>query len=195
MERKQKHRGRPTIPPQPGKRSTVSLRLTADIKAKLDKAAKAADRPFSQEAELRLERSFDREQLLPEILTLAFGAELAGILLMLGTAMHETGTATGFMSKFTLEGASAWFNDPFAYEQAKQAALQILRSLKPAGEVVAPKVPSVIPDIAEKLGIGFANSVLAAVSGEDGTEADKTFRDTVKPLMGSLVKRIADNAR
>lgn len=74
--------GRPTKTPKPGERVSLGLRVTADLKRKLDEAAKKSGRSQSQEAELRLERSFEREALLPEVLTLACGERL-------GNTLHE----------------------------------------------------------------------------------------------------------
>jgi hypothetical protein len=59
--------GRPTKPPTPGERVALGLRVTADVKNKLEKAAVDNGRSLSQEAEFRLERSFEREALSAEI--------------------------------------------------------------------------------------------------------------------------------
>jgi hypothetical protein len=47
--------------PYEGKRETITTRITPATRQKLDQAAAAADRSLSQEIELRLDRSFDRE--------------------------------------------------------------------------------------------------------------------------------------
>jgi predicted transcriptional regulator len=47
--------------PYEGKRETITTRVTPGTRQKLDQTAEAADRSLSQEIELRLERSFDRE--------------------------------------------------------------------------------------------------------------------------------------
>jgi hypothetical protein len=51
-------RGRPTKPPVPGKRAALGLKVTAQVKRRLDEAAKSNGRTQSQEAELRIEQSF-----------------------------------------------------------------------------------------------------------------------------------------
>jgi uncharacterized protein (DUF1778 family) len=79
MDEKPKRIGRPTKAPKPGERVSLGLRVTADIKQKLDEAAARSGRSQSQEAELRLERSFEREELLPEVLTLAYGKSVADV--------------------------------------------------------------------------------------------------------------------
>jgi hypothetical protein len=81
MEQQQKRIGRPLKAPQSGKRVSLGLKVTAEIKQRLDDAARANGRTQSQEAEFRLERSFDREGLLPEVLTLAYGKPVADVLI------------------------------------------------------------------------------------------------------------------
>jgi len=67
-ESKRKRRGRPTKPPKAGvRRVTLGLRVSADLKRKLDKDAVKAGRSLSQEAEARLEKSYDDEWLLLRI--------------------------------------------------------------------------------------------------------------------------------
>jgi predicted transcriptional regulator len=61
MEKKRPRMGRPTKAPLPGERVSLGLRVTAEIKRKLDEAAEKSGRSQSQEAELRLERSFELE--------------------------------------------------------------------------------------------------------------------------------------
>ncbi len=51
-------RGRPTKQPVEGQRNSLGLRVTADLKRKLETAAKTSGRSQSQEAEDRLLRSF-----------------------------------------------------------------------------------------------------------------------------------------
>lgn len=67
--------------PRVGKRYPLNLRTTFDIRAKLESAAVASGRSLAQEVEYRLERSFERQDLLQEVLTLAFGDEIAEMLI------------------------------------------------------------------------------------------------------------------
>lgn len=76
METGKKRVGRPTKSPE-GERVSLGLRVTADIKRRLDAAAEASGRSQSQEAEFRLERSFDRQGLLEEVLFLAYPQAIA----------------------------------------------------------------------------------------------------------------------
>jgi len=64
---KRKRLGRPTKPPTPGERVPVGFRITAQTKQKLEAAAIESGRSLSQEAELRLEQSFEREWIVKSL--------------------------------------------------------------------------------------------------------------------------------
>jgi hypothetical protein len=80
MGTKGKRIGRPTKKPKTGERVSLGLRVTAETKQRLDAAAAMSGRSQSQEAEMRLERSFERQDLMTEALTLAFGEAIGGLL-------------------------------------------------------------------------------------------------------------------
>ena len=63
---KTKRIGRPTKPPKPGERVALGLRVTPEMKRKLEKAAVKSGRSLSQEVEWRIERSlvFDRHLVI-----------------------------------------------------------------------------------------------------------------------------------
>src|SRR5262245_2407464 len=87
-----KHRGgRPKRKISPGERVPLGLRVTPSLKSVLDKAAERSGRSQSQEAELRLERTFRDQSLLPDALELAYGRQLAGLLMILARAMKDGG--------------------------------------------------------------------------------------------------------
>src|SRR5262245_42670576 len=73
----------PKREPKPGERFQLRVRVTPELKRCLDAAAEKSGRSQCQEAELRLERSFEREDLLIEALTLAYGGKMAGCILMM----------------------------------------------------------------------------------------------------------------
>jgi hypothetical protein len=113
MERKRK--GRPSL----GKRVGLGLRVTPETKKLLDDAAKRSGRSQSQEAEFRLERSFDRSQLLPEVLELTYGRQLAGLLKVLGQTM-DTAAGANPMRR------DDWLQDYKSWRAARAAAMLIL---------------------------------------------------------------------
>jgi TraY domain len=124
-------RGRPTV----GKRMSLGLRVTPEMKRKLDVAAEKSGRSQSQEAELRLERSFDRNDLLGEVLSLAFGERLAGLLILTGLAMASAAAiAPVGQGQRELRRDDDWLSDPAAYGAAVFAASRLLDSARPAGD-------------------------------------------------------------
>jgi hypothetical protein len=62
-------RGRPVKPATEGERTPLSLRVSSTVKGMLEAAAQEAGRSLSQEAELRLESSFERDWLLKRLQT------------------------------------------------------------------------------------------------------------------------------
>ena len=182
--------GRPTKQPKAGERMSLGLKVTADIKQRIDEAARNSGRTQSQEAELRLEHSFRQEDLLSETLALAYDPRLAGLLMMMGRAMHDAGHTAGFLSTFRAQGAYNWTEDSYAFDQAVQAAMRILEAAKPAGSPTIPEiVPSNFPEAAV-LGVGFANSVIDAVNGRGGTASLKEEGFVIRGLLGPVAKRI-----
>jgi hypothetical protein len=106
--------------------------MTPSLKRRLDAKAEQGGRSQSQEAEFRLERSFEQEGLLPEILTLAFGNKhTAGLVWLLGVAMDAAGKAAQEeMSRRKPGGGPTnqhWLFDDVAYKEATGAANAVLR--------------------------------------------------------------------
>src|SRR5262245_29630464 len=77
----------PKRKPKPGERFQIGVRVTPEMKHRLEGAAESSGRSLSQEAELRLERSFDREDLVGDVLSAAYGEEMAGLLALVASAM------------------------------------------------------------------------------------------------------------
>jgi hypothetical protein len=197
--------GRPTKAALPGTRVSLGLKVRSDIKELLETAARASGRTQSQEAEARLERSFDHQELLPQVLELAYGRGLAGVLLMLGEAMKTTGESAGISAtaigpSFTLEGARRLCDIPYAYDQAVRAAGKIFEALRPTGDPQTPKHMRgtegelYLGDVAEHLGERLAAGVLAEAAsgrsraGNGGRERARTYHK----MLGRLTKRLKD---
>jgi len=85
-------RGRPTKAPDPGGKASLGLKVTPALKTRLELEAQQSGRTQSQEAEFRLERSFDRQDLLTDALVLAYGPKLAEIIQALAQAMATGAT-------------------------------------------------------------------------------------------------------
>jgi hypothetical protein len=59
-----KRMGRPPKPPRPGELAPLSVRITADLKARIQAEADKKARSISAEVEHRLEESFHKDQAL-----------------------------------------------------------------------------------------------------------------------------------
>lgn len=151
MSAKAKIRGKSSSPGRDRPGEYIGFRAPVDLKAKLEGAAKTASRSLSSEAQFRLERSFAEQQLLPEVLELAFGAQLGGLLLAIGAAASEMGpiwavqndpkkntdglTGLAGLSQALRRANADWINDPYAYRQFIIAVNAILRTMQPPGPV------------------------------------------------------------
>jgi hypothetical protein len=176
--------GRPTKPPLSGERIPIGLRVTPEMKTQLDTAAKQNGRSLSQEVEIRLERSFDRQKLLPEVLTLTYREELSGLLMLLGVAMDEVGR---LHINTTRRGDKVpdihWTDEPKAFDQAVQAAIMILKAARPSPGAGKPQNTS-------NHTTRITLAILEAVRGTNrGIENATTH---LAPTIRSLLGRIAD---
>jgi hypothetical protein len=126
-----KRRGRPSL----GERVPLGLRVTPEMKRRLDEAARRSGRSQSQEAEFRLERSFDRTDLLSEVLSLNYGRDLAGMLLLLGSAMLWADAFQRVDDKLDKKRRAnqpwRWAPDADSYNAAVEAVVTILEALRP----------------------------------------------------------------
>jgi hypothetical protein len=189
-----KKRGRPRKAPEPGTRVSLGLKVTPTIKNKLDEAAEASGRTQSQEAELRIERSFEREALLGEALNLSYGPNLAGIALLIADVMHHAGVGGAFAKTDTAEEALNWLNVPWAYDQAREGAVKILDKLRPEGDAVPPDNERLLNP---NLGVAVANAFLSeAASGQARVDSRKGRAKQIHELLGrTLVSRLKQSLR
>jgi TraY domain len=123
---------------QAGEKVQIGVRISPALRGNLEKAAARSGRSLTQEAELRLERSFERQDILAEALTLAFDRHTAGLVMVLARAMEATGRVGSFISNESLKSHANWRNDPFAYQEATLAVDAIMKAFRPTGDVVRP---------------------------------------------------------
>jgi hypothetical protein len=162
-----KKTGRPLKPAEAGTRVSLGLKVTGEMKNLIDAAAAKSGRSQSQEAAFRLERSFDRIELLPEVLALAYGRELAGLILALAATMDAAGDASPRMPVTA---------NARTYADAEMAAVALLAELRPPGDADAAE-PDQWPQ-------QLAGSVAAAIRGEKGGEHFADVGAAVRKLWG-----------
>ena len=132
---------RPGRPSKAGKRATgkrypLNMRTTAAIRERLVEAAAQSGRSLAQEVEARLERSFRDQRLLDQVLELAYGRQLAGVIIALGGAMAEAARRAVFAKTYTTAGFADWLSDPQVCEHVAIAGQDLLAlRVKPPGEV------------------------------------------------------------
>ena len=194
--------GRPLKMPRPGERISLGLKVTPEIKTRLDAAARYSGRTQSQETELRLEQSFRAEGLLSPALELAYGRPLAALLMMLGRGMSTAGRHGAAAATQSFDKMDAWPSNPYAFDQAAQAAKVIIDGLRPPGD---PKFStlshaallSVSPEhLGQDIGAGILSAVKDPDSVNKGLPIEEQNQDRmifakeVNKLLGDLAARI-----
>src|SRR5262249_26486054 len=155
-------RGRPRAARKAGERATLSLRITAALFEKLDADAKAKGRALSNEAEARLESSFQDQDRARFFADFYFGRELSALLEIVGRALRDAGTHAAHLSTRG-DGPPNWIENPYAFAVAVEALMRVIEAVRPTGEIKAP--PPRIPAEA-KLGEAIANGLLSAIVHE-----------------------------
>jgi hypothetical protein len=116
--------GRKPQPPQPGTRVSLGLKVTPDIKTKLDGSAQESGRTQSQEAEARLERSFGEADALDRAMVLAYGADNGPLLHLIGEVLRVVTPYGG------------WLNEEAAVEVVSDGLAHLLNRLRAPSDVV-----------------------------------------------------------
>ena len=124
-------RGRPSTM---GERLPLGLRVTKEVKQKLKSGDYLSGRSQSQEAEFRLEQTFNATRTLFDALDLAFGRRWTGLMLALAHAGQMTGTRAMSVNYWNFSGGEEWVFDPYAYDQAVKAVNTILEAFRPEGK-------------------------------------------------------------
>lgn len=162
--------GRPTKPPRPGERNPLGLRVTAEVKERLERAARESGRSISQEVEMRLERSFAADEHLYE----RFG----------GRDVYFLASLIGRVALAVKPAPEArWIDDADGAAVIRAAADMILGALAP----VTP--PRSRPDEIEDRARLHAASVLASGAVADARSPPggrRTLLDPPTPFAGVL---------
>ena len=180
--------GRPRQQPEPGERVQLSFRVTPELKRRLDAAADQSTRSQSQEAEFRLERSFDHQDLLSEALTLAYGSKAAGILMALAFVMNEVPAMWHIPTgdePFAYRTYKDWTEQPDLFEHAFQGAITLLNAARPEQPLARS------PDERNR-GAWIANQLIVALRGENPTHPWIEHAKRIKRLLGPIAERMIE---
>jgi hypothetical protein len=189
---KRKQPSKPLAPPPiAGERVPLGLRVTKETKAKLDQAAQSSGRSQSQEAEFRLEQTFNAENAVFDALDLAYGCHWTGLLMTLAQVGVRTGTRACSLSQRVYEGSEEWMSDPYAYGQVVRAVNFVLEALRPPGAATTPPDTLGLPPTSYlNLGAAFAQTALAAIVKPNEAQAQDSATQSIRKRLADLIPRI-----
>jgi TraY domain len=173
-----KRAGRPTTTGKVGEKATLGIRASADLKKRLDEAAKLNGRSLSQEAELRLEQSFRQQQdLLLETLATAYGPRLAVLIIALARGMGELQRLAKFPSD--------WIDDPRLFALARVEVDEALPVFEPEEKSA---------EVNEDVGRAIIRSLLWSIKHPaEGAPSLKEWAEPLHKTLGEHAARLRIN--
>jgi hypothetical protein len=189
--------GRPTKPAPAGERIPIGLRVTSEMKTRLDTVAQQSGRSFSQEVELRLERSLEREDLLPQVLSLAYGRKMAGLFMMLGYVMRIAASLRFEAGRFVRRPVpDDWLESPEAFAQVAQSTIAVLNAF-PSANTSANRGMNFVHRTVNRHGFAWriALDVVHGVSGRDRRGSKNAIigasdAEAIRSLLGPIASRL-----
>jgi hypothetical protein len=173
----------------------LRMRIKENLRGRLEDAASLRGRTLNHEVVDRLEGSFERQQLVVDGLDLLCGRRAAGVLLALAHAIRLASSAAASLSD-KVSVADDWLDDAWATAQVAEAIERVLDELldrrpdKPAAEaprkvrVLVDALPETARDGVARVGVGTANSILAAIRGHPVT---RSLEQAMAPVRERLV--------
>lgn len=192
-------RGRLHSPTAVRRRRMIGLRPSPRITALLEKAAGQSGVSLGQEAEARIARSFDRQDLLPEVLAAAYGRRAAGLLMMMSRAFGDAGTIAGRMVDPLGTELKHWTENRWATSVAMEALAKVVEPyVEPDDGEPAVEPPAAAIEMQRRHGRSIAETIADAIrqavvgfAADDDRYTD--FALSVRPLLGidDVIVRIA----
>jgi hypothetical protein len=114
----------------------LKIRIREALRARLEEEASQRRSSINSEVVERIEHTFQRADLLADVLSLAFGERLGGLLILIGHAMSNTALVAPREHKgeagYRPLSDESWVSDPLAYDAAMFAATVLLDCAAPA---------------------------------------------------------------
>jgi hypothetical protein len=176
----------------------LKVRMREPLRARLEEEASLRGVSINAEVVDRLEHTFQRNDLLAEVLSLTFGDRLAGLLIMLGVAMAGAAAiAPPYQGRRLLFQDDSWASDPRCYGAAAFAAKTLLDSARPKGRAA---VKDAVDD--ELLALQIVEALVSAVNANkrgDHSRGDILGRgpltDAMVRLIGPIATRMGESLR
>lgn len=110
----------------------LKVRMKEPLRAALEQASRKRGISMNAEAVSRLERSFQTQNTLNDMLSFAYGDEVGGLILAIAALMTKVGPFAAHQKAMALgERNQPWTDDPYSYDQAVLAAIALLRRARP----------------------------------------------------------------
>jgi hypothetical protein len=120
-----------------GKRYPLNMRTTFEVRRELERAAAATGRSLAQEAEHRIQQTFQNQKVLQEALDLSFGPQISGLLMIIGDVMRTTAQTVAFTSTGD-PSIENWSEDPLVYDAVAKAVATVFEQHNPRGRQLVP---------------------------------------------------------
>jgi hypothetical protein len=164
----------------------LKIRMRESLRARLEEEASFRGVSINAEAIDRLAYTFDRGDLLTQVVTLAFGERLGGLLIALGLAMAAAAaTAPPEQGRRILQGAD-WTSDPTAYDAAVFAATVLLDCGRPKN----------LGNSAPFTEFAFlaVEELIAALNGKEGdlVLGHRVRANAIRSLIGPVAERMGE---
>jgi TraY domain-containing protein len=157
-----------------GQRVSLGLKVTPEIKNKLDAAAKENGRTQSQEAESRIEQTFRSQDYLDQAMELAYGPRLAVLLAVMGRAMKEIG-------QYNAAFPNNWLDQPHLFDETYCVVKEALDAFRP--EKDRPPRDAIIAPM-------IIRTLLHAVKDPDKAGELKSWGAPLHAKMGTAAARL-----
>ena len=185
-----KPRGRPRAADGERRGENLTLRIRAELKEALEKQAAKSGRSLSAEAEVWLSQALLSDGVLHQALDLAFGRQLAGLVLLFGRVFRDTASFSGQISK-SQQGP---LDNPFVYDQITKGAARLFEVLRPPGPIEEPSDWAGLSEKSTDIGAAMANAALfrSSAAGKDPPLSERWYDAIRERLDPDLKKHIAD---
>jgi hypothetical protein len=137
-----------------GKRYPLNMRTTFDVRQKLEEAAIVSGRSLAQEAEYRIQQTFQNQKVLHEALDLSFGPHTSGLLLLVGRAIRDTTQKASFTK--SADPNENLLEDRDVFDQVAEAVAAVLLDRRPVGQLIAPETSKQVMFSASDIADGIA---------------------------------------